>query len=220
LVCEAFYRPALSIGGDYYDFLPIKAERWGITVGDVSGKGTGAALLMASLQASLRAQAMHAHSDLSELIADVDQLVRAASPAHFYASLFYAEYDTASRTLCYVNAGHQSPLVLRCKPNQSDLFHLESNATPLGLLEAPYFASKMFQLEKGDVLVMYTDGVTDTENIDREVWGLERLESLMRACRGYNPAQMIRRILDELMMFADGCPQRDDLTLVVVGVTE
>jgi serine phosphatase RsbU (regulator of sigma subunit) len=220
LVCEAFYRPALSIGGDYYDFLPIKAERWGITVGDVSGKGTGAALLMASLQASLRAQAMHAHSDLSELIADVDQLVRAASPAHFYASLFYAEYDTASRTLCYVNAGHQSPLVLRCKPNQSDLFHLESNATPLGLLEAPYFASKTFQLEGGDVLVMYTDGVTDTENIDREVWGLERLESLMRACGGYNPAQMIRRILDELMMFADGCPQRDDLTLVVVGVTE
>jgi serine phosphatase RsbU (regulator of sigma subunit) len=220
LVCEAFYRPAHSIGGDYYDFLPVKSKRWGMTVGDVSGKGTGAALLMASLQASLRAQAMHAYSDISELVADVDQLVRAASPAHFYASLFYAEYDTASRTLCYVNAGHQSPLVLRCRPNQSELFHLEPNGTPLGLLEAPFFASTMFQLEGGDVLVMYTDGITDMENIEREMWGLERLESLIRACHGYTPAEMIRRILGELMVFAGGCPQRDDLTLVVVAVTE
>jgi serine phosphatase RsbU (regulator of sigma subunit) len=218
LICEAFYKPVHSVGGDYYDFLPIEANRWGITVGDVSGKGTGAALLMASLQASLRAQAMHAHSDLSELIADVDRLVRAASPAHFYASLFYAEYDTATRVLFYVNAGHHPPLVLRCTPDQCELFRLESNGTPLGLLEAPYFASKTFQLEGGDVLVMYTDGVTDTENIERDVWGLERLESLVRACRGKTPSEIVSRILDELRMFADGCPQRDDLTLVIVAV--
>src|SRR5258707_8612973 len=104
LACEIFYKPAQSIGGDYYDFLPLQADRWGIAIGDVCGKGIGAALLMASLQASLRAQAMHAHSDPSTLIADVDRLGHVASPNHLYASLFYAEYDTATRLLPYVNA--------------------------------------------------------------------------------------------------------------------
>jgi Stage II sporulation protein E (SpoIIE) len=93
LVCESFYKPVHSIGGDYYDFLPLKDECWGMAIGDVCGKGIGAALLMASLQASLRAQAMHAHSNLSNLIDGVERLILAASPKHLYASLFYSEYD-------------------------------------------------------------------------------------------------------------------------------
>ena len=109
IACETFCRPARGIGGDYYAFLPLHADRWGIAIGDVCGKGIRAVLLMASLQASLRAQAMHAHSDLSTLIADVDRLVLAASPKHLYATLFYADYDPATRMLRYVNAGHNAP---------------------------------------------------------------------------------------------------------------
>jgi phosphoserine phosphatase RsbU/P len=82
LVCKSFYKPVHSIGGDYYDFLPLKDDYWGIAIGDVCGKGIGAALLMASLQASLRAQAMHAHSDLANLIDGVERLILAASPKH------------------------------------------------------------------------------------------------------------------------------------------
>jgi DNA-binding GntR family transcriptional regulator len=117
LSCEAFYQPAHDIGGDYYDFLSLQGERWGIAIGDVSGKGIGAALLMASLGASLRSQALHPHLDLPTLIADVNQLVCNSSPTHFFASLFYAEYQPATRILRYVNAGHNSPVVLRAMRN-------------------------------------------------------------------------------------------------------
>jgi sigma-B regulation protein RsbU (phosphoserine phosphatase) len=220
LSCETFYKPAQSVGGDYYDFLPLQADRWGIAIGDVCGKGIGAALLMASLQASLRAQAMHAHSDLSTLIADVDRLILAASPRHLFASLFYAEYDAATRVLRYVNAGHNAPIVIRWKHSQCKLFHLEANGRPLGLLEGSEFTSKAFQLKTDDVLVMYTDGITETETLERELWGQERLETTLRTCRGYTPAQIVRRILDEVLVFAKDCSQKDDVTLVVVGVND
>jgi sigma-B regulation protein RsbU (phosphoserine phosphatase) len=208
LARETFYRPARGIGGDYYDFLPLQAERWGIAIGDVCGKGSGAALLMASLQASLRAQAMHAHSDLSNLIADVDRLVLAASPKHLYASLFYAEYHTATRVLRYVNAGHNAPMVLRWKNSQCDVFHLESSSTTLGLLGSSHFVSKAFQLEKGDVCVAYTDGITESENHCGELWGEERLENVLRACGDCTPAQLVERILDEILAFGKDCAKR------------
>jgi serine phosphatase RsbU (regulator of sigma subunit) len=220
LACETFYKPVQSIGGDYYDFLSLRADRWGIAIGDVCGKGIGAALLMASLQASLRAQAMHAHSDLSTLIADVDRLVLAASPKHLYASLFYAEYDATTRVLRYVNAGHNAPMVLRWEGSECEVFFLEASGTPLGLLEGSEFISKKFQLETGDVLVMYTDGITETENPERELWGAERLETVLRTCRDLAPAQIVGRVLDEVAAFAGKGPQRDDMTLVVIGVKE
>jgi len=91
LSCETFYQPARGIGGDYYDFLSLPEGRWGIAIGDVSGKGIGAALLMASLQASLRAQALHTHLELSTLIGDVNRLVYESSPTQYFASPFYAE---------------------------------------------------------------------------------------------------------------------------------
>jgi len=220
LACATFYKPVQSIGGDYYDFLPLQADRWGIAIGDVSGKGIGAALLMASLQASLRAQAMHAHSDLSTLIADVDRLVLAASPKHLYASLFYAEYDAATRVLRYVNAGHNAPMVLRPKHSQCEVFHLEASGTPLGLVESSQFTSEAFQLEPGDVFVGYTDGITEAENPERELWGQQRLETVLRACRNSTPAEILGRILDEVLAFAKDRSQRDDVTLVVVGVKD
>src|SRR5258708_6687468 len=164
LSCETFYKPAHGIGGDYYDFLPLQTDRWGIAIGDVCGKGIGAALLMASLQAALRAQAMHAHSDLPTLVADVDRLVLGASPKHLYASLFYAEYNPATRELEYVNAGHNAPIVFRWKRDQCEISYLDSSGVLLGLFEGSQFASKAFQLEKGDVLIMYTDGITETES--------------------------------------------------------
>jgi phosphoserine phosphatase RsbU/P len=220
LDCETFYRPAQSIGGDYYDFIPLPAGGWGIAIGDVCGKGIGAALLMASLQASLRAQALRSYSGPSTLIADVDRLVLAASPKHLYASLFYAEYDAATRLLQYVNAGHNAPIVLRWEGNQSRIFRLEPGGTPLGLLENGDFGTQALQLETGDLLVMYTDGITEAENSERDWWGQERLEKLLRACRHCTPAQIVGRVLDEVSAFAKDGPQRDDMTLVVVSVQD
>src|SRR5262249_48005627 len=146
--------------------------------------------------------------------------VLAASPKHLYASLFYAEYETATRVLRYVNAGHNAPMVLRWKNSRCDVFHLGTSGTALGLLESSQFSSSTFQLEKGDVFVAYTDGITESENRCGELWGQERLETLLRACRDCTPAQIVERILDEILIFGKDSSQRDDMTLVIAAVKD
>jgi serine phosphatase RsbU (regulator of sigma subunit) len=219
LSCEAFYQPAQDIGGDYYDFLPLQGERWGIAIGDVSGKGIGAALIMASLQASLRAQALHPHSDLSALMADVNQLVYSSSPTHLFASLFYAEYQPATRALRYVNAGHNPPIVLRPHDGRCEIFHLNPLGMPVGISSDAQFKTATFQLHIGDVLIAYTDGITEVQDRNGELWGQERFEQLLSSC-GWQPKEIMERILGEVSSFADGQPQRDDMTLVVMKVEE
>jgi len=218
LSCETFYQPAREIGGDYYDLLALQGGRWGIAIGDVSGKGIGAALIMASLQASLRAQALHPHSDLAALIGDVNRLVYESSPTHFFASLFYAEYEPASRILRYVNAGHNPPIVLRPRNGSYEMFHLAAAGMPVGIAADSQFNSATFQLEIDDFLVAYTDGITEAENRHGELWGQQRLENLLRSCRRKTPEQIVEGILESVTTFAQGQPQGDDMTLVVIGV--
>jgi sigma-B regulation protein RsbU (phosphoserine phosphatase) len=133
LSAETFYQPARGIGGDYYDFLSISGGRRGIAIGDVSGEGIGAALLMASLQASLRAQALHPHLDLPAIIGGVNHLVHESSPTALFASLFYAEYEPANRRLQYVNAGDNPPIIVRSRTQCCELFHLRAQAVPIGI---------------------------------------------------------------------------------------
>ena len=220
LSCETFYQPARGIGGDYYDFLSLSGGRWGIAIGDVSGKGIGAALLMASLQASLRAQALHPHLDLTALIGDVNRLVYESSPTAFFASLFYAEYQPATRMLQYVNAGHTPPIIVRPQMESCELFHLRAQAVPIGMFVDTQFAATKFQLAKDDILVAYTDGITEAANASGDMWGLERLERLLRSCSRMAPNEIVERILAEVSEFANGEPQSDDVTLLVMKVQE
>jgi serine phosphatase RsbU (regulator of sigma subunit) len=220
LSSETFYQPARGIGGDYYDFLSLSGGRWGIAIGDVSGKGIGAALLMANLQASLRAQALYPHLDLTALIGNVNRLVHESSPTDFFASLFYAEYEPASRLLQYVNAGHNPPIVVRPRTQCCELFHLRAEALPIGLYPEARFAATRFQLVKDDILVAYTDGITEAANTSGQLWGMEKLESLLRSCSRMAPGEIVKRILAEVSDFANGEPQRDDVTLVVMKVQD
>jgi len=219
LSCETFYQPARDIGGDYYDFLSLQEGRWGIAIGDVSGKGIGAALLMASLQASLKAQVLHPHLDLATLIADVNRLVHESSPTNFFASLFYGEYEPASRILNYVNAGHNPPIVVRTN-GSDELFLLRAEGVPVGISADAEYEATRFQFEIDDIFVAYTDGITEAANPAGELWGLERLEQLLRGCTEMTPGDILTRILDEVSNFADGEPQRDDVTLMVMRVQE
>jgi sigma-B regulation protein RsbU (phosphoserine phosphatase) len=218
LASETFYKPAQDIGGDYYDFLPLPDGRWGIAIGDVSGKGIGAALIMANLQASLRAQALHPHLDLSTLIKEVNRLIFESSPTHFFASLFYAEYQPATRVLKYVNAGHNAPIVLRLHEGQFLMFRLRSGGMPVGISADSQFPTTSFQLEIGDIVVAYTDGITEVENRNGEMWGDRGLKKLLASCSQRTPDQIITSILDEVATFAHPLPQRDDMTLVVMQV--
>jgi serine phosphatase RsbU (regulator of sigma subunit) len=220
LNCQIFYKPAHAVGGDYYDILPFPDGRWGIAIGDVSGKGIGAALLMASLQASLRAEIQHSPSDVALLINSVNRLAYESLPENFYATLFYAEYHPDTRKLTYVNAGHQPPIVLRQTNGSCQVHELNSSGPPVGMFADSHHTAMSFQLEVSDYLVAYTDGITETQTADYELWGHQRLANLLCSSRNHTPQQIVQQIVAEAAAFAKGGVQTDDMTLLVMQVRE
>jgi sigma-B regulation protein RsbU (phosphoserine phosphatase) len=209
-------QPAREVGGDYYDFLALPDGRLGIAIGDVSGKGVGAALMMASLEASLRALAPVV-DDPAELMERVNSLVLQASSADRYATLFYAQYDPANRLLFYVNAGHNPPVVLRNRGGSCQVLRLETGGPVIGLLRKSYERG-VFSLEAGDLVVLFTDGVSESMNVRYEDWGEERFIEFAKTCHGLPVLDAMRRILAAAQAFAAGASQHDDMTLVVFRV--
>lgn len=207
-------RPAREVGGDYYDFLELPHSNLGIAIGDVSGKGIGAALLMASLEASLRSLASLG-DEVAELIERVNRLIYEKSSANQYVTLFYGEYDPRACQLSYVNAGHNAPLVLR-KSNQ--VFRLETGGPVIGLLQQPYKQDRI-SLAPGDLVVLFTDGVSESMNARDEEWGEARLIELVNRCHGLPAGQVMTRIFAAADAFAAGASQHDDMTLVVLRIT-
>jgi phosphoserine phosphatase RsbU/P len=214
LDCAGHCRPAQGVGGDYYDFVALPAGRLGIAVGDVSGKGISAALLMASLRASLRGQTLGGPDDLAALMRNVNALLYEASAANRYATFFYAQYDPPSRTLAFVNAGHNPPIVLRGE----EVLRLEADGPVVGLLPQAMYGQSALVLAPGDILLAYTDGISEAMTMDDEEWGEERMIAAARACRALPAAQMIDQMIAAADAFAGGAPQHDDMTLVVVKV--
>lgn len=209
-------RPAREVGGDYYDFLELPQGTFGIAIGDVSGKGIGAALMMASLEASLRAQASVGH-DLAELMKRLNSLLYEASSASRYATLFYAEYDPQTRKLSYVNAGHNAPVVLRKSAASWQVFRLETGGSVIGLLPQ-YYEQAVFPLEPEDLVVLFTDGVSESMNARDEEWGEDRLIEFAKTCHGLSALEATTRMLVEAEAFAAGASQHDDMTLVLLRV--
>jgi phosphoserine phosphatase RsbU/P len=209
-------RPAREVGGDYYDFLELPEGKLGIAIGDVSGKGIGAALMMASLEASLRGQASVSHN-LADLMKRVDKLVYEASSANRYATLFYAEYDPRNRQLAYVNAGHNPPVILRKSAATCEVLRLETGGPVIGILRQCYEQESLL-LKPGDQVVFFTDGVSESMNIRNEEWGEDRLIELAKACHGLSASEAVAQILGAAEAFAAGAPQHDDMTLAVLRV--
>ena len=209
-------RPALGVGGDYYDFILLSKTELGIAIGDVSGKGIPAALLMATLRAYVRGQIIHHQTDLTTVMGNLNKLVYESSAANRYATFFYAEFDAGSRVLNYVNAGHNPPMVFRQTSGGREVLRLDRGGPVIGLMEDCRYRQGCVALEAGDVLVAYTDGVSEAMNARDEEWGEERLMNAVAAHR-MAPA---RALIDCLMTSADafvaGAPQHDDMTLIVV----
>jgi sigma-B regulation protein RsbU (phosphoserine phosphatase) len=213
-------RPALGVGGDYYDFLLLPEDRLGIAIGDVSGKGISAALLMASLQASLRGQAMQGTNDLAPLMSNVNRLVYDASAENRYATFFYAQYEPATRKLTYVNAGHNPPMVFR-KLGESGLEVIRldvAGGVVVGLLRDFQYSQACITLEPGDVLVGFTDGISEAMNSAEEEWSEDQLIEAVRARPHLSATEMIQYLVSCADSFAAGAKQHDDMTLVVVRV--
>jgi sigma-B regulation protein RsbU (phosphoserine phosphatase) len=208
-------RPALAIGGDYYDFVPLEGGRLGIAIGDISGKGIPAALLMATLRAFLRGQTVRGRGELARLMSDLSGLVYESSAPNRYATFFYAEYDPATRRLQYVNAGHNPPILLRCEA-EGDVMRLTTGGPVIGLLPDCDYTQDEVQLAPGDLLVAFTDGVSEAMNAAHEEWGEERLLPVLREVRNAPLPNIIERIMAGADTFVAGAAQHDDMTLVVV----
>ncbi|HET8922153.1 MAG TPA: SpoIIE family protein phosphatase [Candidatus Acidoferrum sp.] len=202
---------ARQVGGDYYDFLDLGSERLGLVIGDISGKGIAAALLMANLQANLRSQCAIALDQPQRLLCSVNQLFCENTTNGAFATLFFAEYDDAERRLRYVNCGHLPALLLR---HDDTLDRLESTATILGAFKKWECELGESQLFPGDTLVLYTDGITESFNNGGEEFGEERLVEALRRDRALSSQDLLTGVVDKVRHFSPH-EQHDDITLII-----
>jgi sigma-B regulation protein RsbU (phosphoserine phosphatase) len=212
LDCAGYCRPARGVGGDYYDFLLLDDGRLGIAIGDVSGKGIAAALLMASLQASLRGQAAAGVHDLSSLMHNVNKLVYEASTSNRYATFFYGEFDAVTRKFSFVNAGHNPPLILR----GDEVVRLEADGPVVGLLAGARYGQSECCMQPGDIFVAFTDGISEALNEREEEWEEERFIPAAQQCRQMSAKDMIQAIFRAADAFTGNAKQYDDMTLLVM----
>src|ERR1700674_301004 len=155
---SAHCRQVRALGGDCYEFMPLANERLALVVGDASGKGVAAALMIASVQSSLRTAALFTEEDLATLLKIVNLQAYASSLADRYATVFYGVFDRATRTLRYVNAGHNPPIVFR---DDGSVHWLEPSGVPVGMFPDSNYQESVFQLNRGDLVIAYTDGVIE-----------------------------------------------------------
>jgi sigma-B regulation protein RsbU (phosphoserine phosphatase) len=202
---------ARAVGGDYYDFLDLGPGRVGFVLADIAGKGISAALLMANLQANLRSQYAVALQNLPQLLQSVNHLFYESTEPNNYATLFFARYDDATRRLCYINCGHNPPVLLR---GHGKIERLAGTATVLGLFESWECCVSEAQLAPGDLLVIFTDGITEAIDAHNDEFGEARLLEVLRANSDREPSSLLACVVNAVQQFSAG-EQSDDLTLVV-----
>jgi serine phosphatase RsbU (regulator of sigma subunit)/pSer/pThr/pTyr-binding forkhead associated (FHA) protein len=204
--------PSYQIGGDYYDFIPCHDGRLVIALGDVSGKGTSAALLMSSLHAAVHAQVASCRP-ITETVSAVNRYLADNTPANRFVTLFYAEMDPLTGALSFINAGHNPPIIAH---ESGTLEHLAAGGLPLGIIPDFDYREGRTQLRAGDVLVAYSDGVTESQNPQGEEFGTVRLQEVIAQNLGRSAAAIRDKIEAALSAFAQGTPAGDDITLLIV----
>jgi sigma-B regulation protein RsbU (phosphoserine phosphatase) len=210
-------RQVRALGGDCYDFMPLTDNRLALVVGDASGKGLLAALMIANVQSSLRTAALFTGNDLAELLKAVNHQAYTSSLTGHYATLFYGVFDGATRTLRYVNAGHNPPVVLR---RNGSVDWLETGGAPVGIFPDSIYEESIVQLEPGDLVITYTDGVIEAANQSGEEWGVQGLLQAAAAWAGQDAEDaedLVRLISSSMDDFSRG-RQTDDATLAVLRV--
>ena len=203
--------PAQQVGGDYFDFIAIERDRLGICVGDVSGKGLPASLLMANLQATLRGQTLN---DVA--VADCVQrsnrlLFRSTDPEKF-ATLFYGVLNTTDHSICFSNAGHENPILF----GQTETRRLATGGTVLGVIDNFLFEEEVVPFNSGDILVIFSDGITDAFDANEDQYGEEKLLRVIEEHGDERAEVLTDLIIGSVEEHARSVPQTDDLTLVVV----
>ncbi|MBD3307460.1 SpoIIE family protein phosphatase [candidate division KSB3 bacterium] len=207
--------PAKEVGGDFYDFIPITKYDLGLVIADVSGKGVPAALFMALSRALMRANSLH-DPDVANAVIQTNRLILDCATSDLFVTLFYGIVDTRDRTFQYVSAGHNPPMLYQ--QATGDILSLEADGIALGVLDEIELEKKVLTLCQGDILVLYTDGVTESINPQHEEFGEDRLMQLIIDNHTLSAGDLIQKIKDVIMTFTEYEPQFDDFTLLLVKI--
>ncbi len=214
LTYNARCRQMRALGGDCFHFVPLPGRRVALAVADASGKGLPAALIIANVQSSLRTGALFAPEDPAAVVTAVNRQLHACSPVDRYATLFYGVFDENTRTLRYVNAGHNPAAVIR---SGGAVTWLEACAPPVGLFAETVYQAQVVQLYPGDLIIAYTDGVVEATNTASEEWGLEGLLAAVKRCRPREPESVVKAAFTAVDEFS-GDNQTDDATILAALV--
>ena len=239
--------PARGVGGDYYDFIVLDDGKVGIAVADVAGKGISAALLMCTVQASLRSQAQTVNGNLTALVSSMNRLLHVSTDAASYATFFYAQFDERTGLLTYVNAGHNPPMLVRAsrsvraqgvgfagagahigleqlrderrgEEGLADFTLLTKGGPIIGAFNDCVYEQETIQMESGDLLVAYTDGVTEARNADDQEFGEASLRRIIDSSAHLPAQRLSEQIVDRVREWCGEVPPHDDLTLVVMRI--
>ena len=202
---------SLAVGGDYYEFIPLPEDRWGVVIADVVGKGVAAALLVAAIRASIASLVGHELA-VRAIMRRANRFFHESVEEGRYVTLFYMVLDVPARSLLYVNAGHVPPVLVRAT---GEVELLEEGGVPLGLFQAPRYFEGHATLAPGDVLGLYTDGIVEQTNPEGEEYGNSRLIGTLRDAGEAGATELCSRVMQDVHRFGDG-RQTDDRTLVVI----
>ena len=213
----AVCHPASEVGGDYYDYLPLGSSACAFHLGDVSGKGISAALMMASIQASLRALVSRDSGGRPfEILARLNHMSQPHFAAGKYSTLFFGFLDCSTRRLTAVNAGHVYPVLRRA---DGEVIEIASGGPPIGLFPCVQYEQHEFDLRPHDALICFSDGLCEIEDPDGEMWDEEALRESVVQSAGLNAAETVQSLVNAALGFARGAAPRDDLTVMCVRVT-
>ena len=206
--------PAKDIGGDFYDFFRIDDERMGLVIADVSGKGIPAAIFMAVSRTLIRINGINADNTVAKCLTNSNEMLCKESVDNMFVTVFYAIYNIKTGELDYCNAGHNPPYILK-KDGILERLSM-SDSIMLGIFDDVIYSGKKLQIEVGDTLVMYTDGVDEAFNAQNEEFGDERLEQVLKASLGSSCQQLIDHVVEDVKSYVGDAPQSDDITLLTL----
>ncbi len=209
----ALCRPAKGVGGDYYDFIAMPDGGMILTLGDVSGKGIAAAVLMASIQASIRTKVVEPPASLANLIEGFNKAIYSFSTSDKYSTLFVAQVDATGRKFRYVTAGQEPPVLLRA---DGTVESLNVGGMPVGLVPFAKYEQGDLELGTGDVILICSDGVAEAMNADQEMLDNEAVEQLVRDYAALPAVEITQKVIEAVDAFANGAPQSDDITITVL----
>ncbi|MDX1641640.1 MAG: PP2C family protein-serine/threonine phosphatase, partial [Balneolaceae bacterium] len=204
--------PAKSVGGDYYDFLTLTDNQFAFCIADITGKGMPAAMLMASLQATFRSQVL-VDEECTVCMTRTNKLLYKNTESNKFATMFYGTLDTETGVLNYTNAGHDCPILFR---QDQEPINLQTTGLILGIFEESEYTKEQITLQHGDLLFLYSDGITEAMDPDFEMYGIERVKNLVKENRDKKTSDITDIILTDIRSHAKSAVQSDDITLMLI----